>query len=101
MQAGAEQGEHADAVLALKMDAGAPSRGRGGPRKLETAGSGPPELKPPEEQTQPAPQLQLGEPPWASDLQDSKTATPCPFGPLHLRPSSWQCGGGDAALGGA
>lgn len=101
MQAGAEQGEHADAVLALKMDAGAPSRGRCGPRKLETAGNGPPELKPPEEQTRPAPQLQLGEPPWASDLQDSKTATPCPFGPLHLRPSSWQCGGGDAALGGA
>ena len=34
-------------------------------------------------------------------LQDSKTATPCPFGPLHLRPPSWQCGGGDAALDGA
>ena len=45
MEAGAEQGEHADAVLALKMEAGAPSRVRGGPGKLETAGSGPPELK--------------------------------------------------------
>lgn len=83
------------------MEAGAPSRVRGGPGKLETAGSGPPELKPLEEQTWPAPRLQLGGPPWASDLQDSKTATPCPFGPLHLRPPSWQCGGGDAALDGA
>ena len=95
------QGEHAEAVPALKTEAGAPSRGRSGPGKLETAGSGPPELEPLEEQTQPAPRRQLGEPPWPSGLQDSKTATPCPSGPLRLRASSWQHGGGEAAPGGA
>lgn len=75
------QGEHTEAVLALKMEAGSPEQGSRWPWE---AGN---------RRERPSPSSSLwrsklgqhrgvssGEPPWASGLQDSKTTTRCPLG---------------------
>ena len=94
------QGERAEAVLALKTRQGPRAGGTVALASCKLQGAALPQLEPPEEQTQAASRLQLGKPLWSSVLQDPKSATPCPFRPLHLRPLSWQRGGGGAALGG-